>query len=319
MLSSAATSVFQLALLCGLLMFPPFTQAQLFTRSPSAQSSSAPVCEGAIACTLEQIQIGPLQFCIDIPITNTTEIIGLCVWDFICDNIAFSVLESAYVSPHTLQVAMDNLGINCVGEWNVTETDTTSSETSLLYEGEFSLGMDHLTVATAMDFTNYSALYSLPEALFFNNCSVPTANFEVHFLGGAIGKTLDLTLAPKIEAGLEDHADELLCDVLGSALTEALSSEIQASTARREASIDAGRADYPPPVINGTFDWRTSQLGSLHKLLDSLTLHSAGGSGGDMGSCLLNNSALDVLRPPPPSDGDDSELLIKQAPGLAHQ
>ena len=86
--------------------------------------------------------------------------------------------------------------------------------------------MDHLTVATAMDFTNYSSQYALPHALLFNNCSVPSANFEVHFLGGVIGKTLDVTLAPKLEAGLEDHVDELLCDVLGTALSTGFSSRI---------------------------------------------------------------------------------------------
>lgn len=83
------------------------------------------------------------------------------MWDFTCDNIALTSIESEYVTPHTLQIAVDNLGIDCRGEWNVTETNTSSNESHFIYEGAFSLGMSDLTAETTAEFTNYSIAYAL--------------------------------------------------------------------------------------------------------------------------------------------------------------
>ena len=46
-------------------------------------------------------------------------------------------------------------------------------------------------------------------------------------------------------------------------------------------------ASYPPPVINGTYDWRMSKLATLHNILDKITTSS---EGNNVVNCLLNNS-----------------------------
>jgi hypothetical protein len=170
--------------------------------------------------------------------------------------------------------------------------------------------MQQLSLNGTATFSNYSVTHSLPSSLWISNCSVPAAQFEVHFLGGLIGKTLDETLAPRIEQALEEHAEQLLCGALAPAVSEGVTQWMQQSNVKRVASIDAGRAVYPPPVINGTYDWRTSQLASLHALLDTLTLHSEAGGGAHMTSCLLNSSVLDALRPPPTQE--DNNLLVNR-------
>jgi hypothetical protein len=104
-------------------------------RPPSATPSLTHSCEGAIACALEQLQLGPAEFCLSLPPThslthshtpslphslphsltqssfssltssfshshthslaNSTAVLSVCVWDFTCDHLSFSALHSS--------------------------------------------------------------------------------------------------------------------------------------------------------------------------------------------------------------------------------
>ena len=217
---------------------------------------------------LESIEIGPLEFCIDID-SNSTHY-GLCVWELVCSDLYLAGIESEYATPHELYVALDNAGVGCLGEWNVT------SNVTLLYSGEFSIAVNYLTASTDMSLMNYTSS-GLPSNITLSNCNVaPTVDYTIHFLGGALGKTLDATLAPALEAGLENHTYELICNVLSpvfeTILTDAL---VQRVNPTLEELLIAGQTSYPPPEINGTFDWRSSKLATLHKLLDSISIDTA--------------------------------------------
>jgi hypothetical protein len=243
---------------------------------------------------------------------NSSQVIGLCVWDFVCRDLTVTSIASAFLPSHTLEIKVEDLAITCGGEWNVTEYGSDSSigdPSSLLYTGAFSLGMTQLTAATALSFTNYSTYYSLPRALLFSNCSVSSVNYEIHFLGGAVGKTLDATLAPALEAALENHTQDLLCDVLGPGLSSALTDLIMESNVEREGLIGAGREAYPPPVLNGTFDWRASTLARAHSLLDSLSVLAAGEAPGALASCLYNSTGF---IPRPGAGSNESDLIINR-------
>lgn len=255
-----------------------------------SHSKDSSVIKGAMECTVDNVLRGSVQFCANLPATNKTKSMDICVWDFACDDLIISEIDSVLLSPHTLQVQLTDLGIGCFGEWNVTEYNSSMDSQTPLYEGEFSVQISNLTANASITFANYSNFFLLPQSLFFHDCSVPSANFEVHFLGGGVGKALDLTLAPKIEDSLEESVEEVLCGV-GGAVSDGGSDLLMASNAHREDVIEAGQVEYPPPVVNGSFDWRTSRLASVHKLVGFLEGLTGSGGRSDIATCLLNNSA----------------------------
>jgi hypothetical protein len=242
-------------------------------------------CDGAVECLIESIEIGPLEFCIDIDANSTHY--GLCIWELMCNDVYLGGIDSQYSSPHELFLGLDDASLRCVGEWNV--TSNSSNTVSLLYSGEFSIGIDYLTASADMTLENYSS-YEIPSNITFSNCSVePTVDYTIHFLGGTIGKTLDATLAPMLEEGLEQHTYELFCGVLAPVVEVLLGDMLTVDlNPLLEDLIYAGQNPPPVPVINGTYDWRNSKLQTIHNLLDMLSIDTEK----SFGECLSRNSSI---------------------------
>lgn len=256
----------------------------LFTRSPTLIPTISPTiepCSGPLECTIAAIEIGPFEFCIDIP-TNTSEIYGICVWDFFCNGINLDSLPSSYISPHSLALGFVDAGLNCYGNWNVT-SNSSSSDYKLIYSGGFTAGISDLTADTIIELEDYLPS-GLPTNISFYNCSVDSVNYEIHFTGGTLGKQLDKNLAPKLEDALADHTDELLCGLIGSLLDKLLTTFIQGLNVPFEEFIDAGKNPPPPPIIPGTYDWKNSKIQTIHNLLNMVSIDTEG----DLVSCLAN-------------------------------
>jgi hypothetical protein len=274
------------------------TCQSLIPRPPTVSPTLAPTsepCAGPLECTIADILIGPFDFCIEIP-TNTSEVYGICVWDFFCNGIKLDSIESNYVPPHSLALGFTDVGLSCYGNWNVT-SNSSSSDYKLLYSGAFSAAISDLTAETLMELENYLPS-GLPNNFSFYNCSVDSVAYEIHFLGGTIGKSLDKNLAPKLEDALTEHTDELLCGLIGTLLDEVITSLIHKMNIPFEIFIESGQNPPPPPVIAGAYDWKNSKIQTIHNLLNLISIDS---ETGPLLSCFANFTSdvfpIDDLNP----------------------
>lgn len=246
---------------------------------PTLMPTPAP-CVGPLECLLENVRIGPINLCIDVP-SNGTDIYGICFSSMFCGNILLDSIFSDYLSPHSLEIAATGFGIECDGNWNVSVN--SSSNVKLLYEGAFSIAMSDTDVNTTMTFSRFKN-DDLPSKVTFEDCNVTSVDFEIHFIGGAIGNTLDKTLAPALETALEGYTEALICDLIGPLIGDALSLLlIKQVNPSLKVYVDAANEPYVPPKLSGYYDWNTSPLATIHNLLGLL-----GNSESDVLTCFLN-------------------------------
>lgn len=227
-----------------------FCRANILNVTPrnsiSQISSSSSSCSDPLQCYLENLQFNIPDISVDIEGTTFS------ITDTVCIGIDLQSIPSEYKPPTTLEVGINGLGTECVGNYAYGK----------LIKGQITIGIKRVN-ATLDIFVEKEDDFPVSTSLSF--CDLTSIHVDIAF-----SKTGLEYLAPAIATAIEKAMKAFLCQGLDALLLKKLTPFLIDKLDPALAELISATPDPYPVYGNHYLNWNSTIVAKLHNIITDI-------------------------------------------------